>query len=257
MSGQLSKIAPGPSSLGTPDLNSKQLWDAIGDQYHRATGGMREVLKFGCMMLVLEAHLENVSNSDTLPAKRGRDSKGGGLKGLLEKNRPDIKRPTAYRFRDVAKAVQTACGLPGKATKRLTFEQIVTADPKTLSDVEKKAQTGLFAFVDGTSQKSLLDDYKEAGNRGGDTSGSTKKKTPAQLHKEFLANTHSEFMSACQTLDRYADKDLIIIESITDPEREHAADLFTRLAKRARAWNKVPKKDRTHAAAAVEEEAAE
>jgi len=229
-------------AIAGPDLESKQLWREVKDQYGRATCGMREVLKFGAMMMVLEAHVDQLVQVGQASRK---GTSGSGLKGLLAEHAPEINRSTAYRFRDVAKAVQKAYELPARVTKRLTFEQIVTADSKQLEDAEKKAQSNLFEFVDGTSQKSLLDNFREEKNRGGDTGGSRKKLTPEDEHKLYLENAKNDFINALQSVDALHEKNVWKAPSITDSMLSDSADLLAEMAKEMRAWLKIPRRERT------------
>jgi hypothetical protein len=154
----------------------------LTEQYHRATGGMREVLRFGAMMLLLEQMLENRAEN-TLSARghrvTGNGIKGDGVKGWLERNAPEVNRATAYRFKDIAKSVQDQFALPAKIRKSLGFAALATAEPEKLSDKERKLQQDLFAFIDGTSQRSWLDGFKEKKKlKGGDTGAHKKAGDP-------------------------------------------------------------------------------
>lgn len=156
--------------------SDREMGAQLTAQYERATGGMREVLKFGAMMMMLR--VEVVSKLDTTVATRGPTAKDTGVKKWIEEHAPKVQRSTAYRFEDVAKAVVKAYELPARITKRLTFEQLVTTPAKNLDDDARSAQEKLFAFVDGTSQKSLLDNFRAAKPFGAGLRDSQRKHTP-------------------------------------------------------------------------------
>ena len=67
----------------------------------------------------------------------------GGISKWLERYAPEINRPTAYRFENVAKAVQEQFKLPEKTRKSLGFAGLATADAGKLSEKERKLQQGI------------------------------------------------------------------------------------------------------------------
>ncbi|MFL6416130.1 MAG: hypothetical protein ACJ74Y_10750 [Bryobacteraceae bacterium] len=167
------------------DHQDKLLGQQLDEQYERATGGMREVLKFGAMMMMLRAHIVSTRGK---VATGGADSKGTGIKAFVEKHTKKVKLSTGYRFEDVAKAVQKAYELPARVAKALPFEQLVTTPTKDLPEFARSAQEKVFEFVDGTSQRSLLDEFKEPGERGGARSkgDKNKKETAEEAHDRIL-----------------------------------------------------------------------
>ena len=225
------------------DHQDKLMGEQLTAEFKEAVSGMTRVVRVGAMMMGLRAHL--VSKLDTSAAlPRGKSSKDGGLSAWLEKYAPDVNRATAYRFEDVAKAVAQRYELPARVAKQLTFEQLVTADPKDLGPAARKAQAELNGFVAGTSQTSWLDQFKEQGERGGDTSGSRKKLTPAEERAQFLQDSRNDFAAALQTLDRMNETNAWQVESIDDAEREAGAHLLHDLAKKITAWLKTPARSR-------------
>jgi len=206
--------------------------DQLAAQYDRATGGMREVLKFGCMMLMLESYLVQRGQGS------GNGVKGDGVKAWLEEHAQGVQRSTAYRFKDVAKAVAQNYQLPARVMKALTFEQLVTAETKELNAPAQKAQAEVFEYVAGTSQKSWLDQFKPAASRGGDTSKKQKKLTAEQEHAQFLTECKEEFERVLMALDRLHAKERWQAKSITPAMREAAAELCADFAKQTRAWDK-------------------
>ncbi len=164
------------STRGQSDTEDALMGAQLTAQYHRATGGMREVLRFGAMMLLLEQHIVSTRGH---VATGGKDSKGDGVKGWLERHAHEVNRATAYRFKDIAKSVQDQFALPAKVRKSLGFAGLATAEPGKLTDKERKLQQDLFAFIDGTSQRSWLDGFKEKKKlKGGDTSAHKKVADP-------------------------------------------------------------------------------
>ena len=240
--GQLAKIDPPSLRSGEAgDHQDKLMGEQLTVEFSEAVNGMWRVVRVGAMMMGLRARV--VSNLDTT-AKRGPTAKDTGMKAWLEKYAPKVNRATAYRFEDVAKAVAQRYALPARVAKKLTFEQLVTADPKDLDPVARKAQAELNGFVAGTSQTSWLDQFREAKSRGGDTSGSHKKLTPAEERAQFLQDTRNDFAAALQTLDRLNETNAWQVESIEDAEREAGAHLLHDLAKKITAWLKTPRSQR-------------
>lgn len=151
--------------LAVDDQTDKLMGRQLTAEYKHAVAGMTHVIRVGAMVMMLRARL--LSNLDNRTLPRGRNANDTGLNAWLEKYAPEVKRSTAYRFEDVAKAVAQKFALPSKVAKRLTFEQLVAADPKKLDPAARKAQAELLEFVQGTSQRSWLDQFRSAKDRGG------------------------------------------------------------------------------------------
>jgi hypothetical protein len=146
-----------------------QQWDA---QCGRAISAMPEILKAGAMGMIIEQMIEQRAASTFTTRGKGATGngvKGDGLKGLLARYAPHRNYSTARRFIDIAKSVQDQFALPAKIRKSLGFAGLATADAGKLSDKERKLQQDLFAFIDGTSQRSWLDGFKAKNTIGGDT----------------------------------------------------------------------------------------
>lgn len=134
--------------------------------YHRAVGGMRDVIICGAMMMQLrEEHPEM--------AKAGRPSKKLSARGQmateepvtlqrwLEKYAPEVKRTSALRFLNVTESV---CGEYAKivgpaVAKQFSLQALVTTPADKLPANAKAKQITLFDFVSGTSQRSWLDRF--------------------------------------------------------------------------------------------------
>jgi hypothetical protein len=232
------------------DAQDKLMGEQLTAEFKEAVGGMVHVVRVGAMVMGLRARL--VSTVDQTKATRGPTAKGTGLKSWLEKYAPEVERSTAYRFEDVAKAVAKAYELPARVAKKLTFEQLVTADPKNLDPAARKAQTDLNGFVAGTSQKSWLDQFKEAGDRGGDTSGSSKKLSPEEERKQLLEESKKAFAETFESLDHMVEKGTWKAPSISDALLDASVEVAREYVKQASAWLRTPKKNRTHLEAAGE-----
>jgi len=156
------------------DENDALMGTQYDEVFHLAVGGMHHVVKHGAMTMMLESMLEKRGQhhlSQRGKGVTGNGIKGDGLKGWLEKYAPKVNYKTALRFRDVAKAVQDQFSLPAKVRKSLGFAGLVTADPNKLDTKTKALQLELFSFVDGTSQRSWLDGFKQKEPPGGDNGG--------------------------------------------------------------------------------------
>lgn len=137
---------------------------ALTEQYHLATRGMIEVLRFGAMMIQLE---------ETLSARGqgGNGIKGEGVKGWLQQHAPEVARTTAYRLKAVAEGVQREyLGIVGaKVARQFSLPALVTTPASDLPDAARAKQMELFDYVAGTSQRSWLDRFKPAPRIGGRT----------------------------------------------------------------------------------------
>jgi hypothetical protein len=145
----------------------EQMGDQLTDQYHRATEGMRAVVKFGAMLMQIRDALGTGSTRGH-GGKFG--DKGTGLEAWLKQFAPSVPHATAYRFLSVAEAVQESFKLPAKAEKMLGFAGFVTATPDQLTEMEpawQAKQLELWECIDGTSQRSWLDRLRPK-KRGGD-----------------------------------------------------------------------------------------
>lgn len=151
-------------STASPDaLKGRQLTE----QYHRATGGMREVLIFGAMMLQLRA--EHPEMTQRGGDRRSKPALGQcsdeeaplTLSKWLETFAPEVKRQTAQRFLAVTESVaseyMTIVG--PKVAKTIDLPTLITTPAKKLDEKLAAKQLELFEWVNGTSQRSWLDRF--------------------------------------------------------------------------------------------------
>lgn len=143
----------------------------LTEQYHRATGGMREVLIFGAMMLQLRAEhpeLTQRGNPKLQLSKRGQlDSETPlPLSKWLETHAPEVKRTTALRFLSVTESVaaEYTAIVGAKVAKTIDLPTLVTTPAKKLDDKLAAKQLELFEWVNGTSQRSWLDRFASTRN---------------------------------------------------------------------------------------------
>ena len=223
------------------DHQDKLMGEQLSAEFKEAVNGMWRVVRVGAMMMALRQRLVSKLDTTRLPTAKASD---GGIKAWLEQYAPDVERTTAYRFEDVTRAVAKSFELPARVAKKLTFEQIVTAPESELDEAALKVRQQINGFVAGTSQKSWLDQFKEMSGRGGDTSGSRKKLTPAEELKKFLEEAKNDFATVFESLDRIVDSGSFKATSITDPMLDASIELALEYAKQARAWRKTPHKDR-------------
>lgn len=133
-------------------------------QYHRATGGMKEVVIFGAMMMQLrEEHpeLTQRGNPKLQLSKRGQLENGGPLPlaKWLETYAPEVKRTTALRFLHVTESIAANYKeiVGAKVAKLISLPDLVTKSANELPEGCEAKQLELFDFVNGTSQRSWLD----------------------------------------------------------------------------------------------------
>lgn len=169
-------------------------------QYHRATGGMREVLVFGAMMLQLRAEhpeLAQRGNPKLQLSKRGQlDGETPlPLSKWLETHAPEVKRTTALRFLAVTESVAaeyTAIVGP-KVAKSIDLATLVTTPAKKLDGKLAAKQLELFEWVNGTSQRSWLDRFSPKRN--------TPPKPTKQSAKNRKANAEDEALQAARLVE--------------------------------------------------------
>ncbi len=224
------------------DHQDKLMGEQLTAEFQEAVSGMGRVVRVGAMVMMLRARVDQLVQVGQA-TKKG--TKGEGLKAWLEKYAPKVNRATEYRFEDVAKAVAQKFALPSRVAKQLTFEQLVTANPKDLDAAGRKAQEALNGFVAGTSQTSWLDQFKEEGERGGNTAGKAKKLSAEEKHALFLKNSREDFAAAFSRIDALVVSGNWKAPSIKDAEIEVSIEVAERYAKEARAWLNTPKKERT------------
>lgn len=125
----------------------------LTEQYQLAVGAMTEILKFGAMMMMLRERCDSTRGV----AKLGNAArKGTGLKAWLKEHAPQVKEATAYRFMDIAESVAEQFALP----KKVKFAELATKPADELTKSLQKKQLELWDFVNGTSQRSWLDQFK-------------------------------------------------------------------------------------------------
>jgi hypothetical protein len=143
--------------------------EAVSAQYRRAVGGCLEMVRFGGMLLEVEADLER-------PATRSRTGgwtkAEGTLKGWLEENCPEIGYHTAMRFRRLAEGLRSHCMIPANVPLGLCMPgadgEAVEPDAEALAALRIKPgrlakwQRDVWALVDGRSARQLMFDFTAA-----------------------------------------------------------------------------------------------
>lgn len=165
----------------------------LTEQYHRAIGGMTEVLKFGAMMMRLREHIESTRGLDhaSTTGKGAKYEPDTGVAAWLKQHAPDVKKATAYRFLNVAESVAEQFHTPA----RISFVELATKPREELSERHQAKQLELWDFVNGTSQRSWLDRFKPPLPRGGarNTGKELYRRTKEEIARE-------EFEAQAETL---------------------------------------------------------
>lgn len=162
----------------TPADHSR-LGEELTELYHDAVEGNMRILAFGARFLEVE-RLVTVPVSTRGHGKGGRfENEGGGMKGWLETNAPDISRPSAYRWRDIAEAT-------AKKFKVQNPSLVFGSDIKALSEGDRAKRDQVWGFVEEKSQRGLQLELKLVSRRagGGDTRSAAAK--AAQVAKGNL-----------------------------------------------------------------------
>jgi hypothetical protein len=154
-------------------------------QYHRATGGMKEVVIFGAMMMQLREEypeLVGAGRPKKLP-KCGQltEDEPMTLSKWLETHAPEVKRQTAQRFLHVTQAIaEDYAQIVGpKIAKTISLQQLVTTPADDLQPQAAAKQLELFEWVNGTSQRSWLDRFSpDSPQKRGAANRDTAPRTP-------------------------------------------------------------------------------
>jgi len=197
-----------------------------------ANNAMAHIVRFGAMMWMLE-HKLSARGQFT---KGGRGKKGG-VSEWLRINAPEINKQKAFRFLYVAMAVAGKFELAGK----VSFAELATRPADELPPALAKKQLELWDFVNGTSQRSWLDQFSP-GLRGGATEGGRSKKTP----EEQLA----EEIEAARQLTREAISGFAIFAEdgrykyLNDAELDNLVLAAEEALGLLKTWQATPKRDR-------------
>lgn len=177
--------------------------------YHRAVGGMKDVIICGAMMLTLrDEHPELTKKGGDRRAMSTADIAAENtplsLQKWLDKYAPKVKRTTALRFLGVTESVceEYAQIVGAKVAKQFTLQALVTTPADELPPGAKAKQITLFDFVSGTSQRSWLDRFVAAKSGGGNhrtTATIIKPKTA----KELEAEAEAEMTQIMNNLDAF------------------------------------------------------
>jgi hypothetical protein len=210
----------------------------LTQQYHRATGGMIEVLKFGAMM----KQLRNSKFHDGIKKlPRGRNSTDGGITAWLKEHCPEVAPSSAWRLEDVADGVEKVYQeiVGTKVAKQYSLPQLVLADAKDLPEPVRAKQLELFGYVAGTTRKSWLDQLSPAKSKGGKTyerDGTKGKITPPTMDqkrdalRQLNAETGEKLRHLCE-FQSYVVAD--------DAEIDGLIDHLSEALKRVKAWQKM------------------
>jgi len=138
-----------------------ELGKQITAQHERATGGMREIIIFGSMLLGLREHLL-ASHAEPKRGGRGRYQKESGMKTWLRQFTPKISEPSAYRFMRVTESIFNAYQLEhgSKAGEQCEMLKLAITPAKELPKSALAIQSKLFEFASGSSQRSWLGRFK-------------------------------------------------------------------------------------------------
>lgn len=201
----------------------------LTEQYHRATGAIREILIFGSMMVQMK---------DTLSTRgqgTGNGIKGDGLKGWLECYAPDISRPTAYRFMELAEGLQ-------KRFETTDTVFLLSTPVEDLSDAEQAKRKEIDELIEGKSQRQLYFDFglneKKAELTESQIVKVIRSKSPAQKESELRTALCLKFDAVYKT---FGTKEWQIL---TDDMLRGTVELFEEFATDVRAYLAIPKAER-------------
>lgn len=140
--------APAREDGALPDVTAEDVVRGYVD----AVNGTLAVVRFGSMMLVLDAVLACENGKNANQYKEG----NGGLRAWLQANVPDVNYKTAMRMKGTAETV--AAGIGATPAELL---RCLNPDPKALPDEPDgerliAVREGLVGIVHGKSERSLV-----------------------------------------------------------------------------------------------------
>jgi hypothetical protein len=199
---QLQPAAAAPGTLTIHQADDSLMGQQLTEQYHRAIGGIREVLRFGAMMMQLRNYIESTRGLDhhTTTGKGAKYDANTGVDAWLKQFAPEVKKATAYRFLHVAESIAQQFQTPAK----ITFADLATKAPEELPEKLRSKQAELWEFVDGTSQRSWLDAFKPRPTLGG---YHPRQGRPPTLDEQMAAMreiAHQDFEAIYNRLHRFA-----------------------------------------------------
>jgi hypothetical protein len=245
--------SPAKTDAALADNQSREMGAQLTEQFIKATGGMREVLLFGAMMMRLR-QIVSSTVEETGSAKRGPAAKGKGVDAWLKRFSPEVPAASAYRFEAVAIGIAHKWdALPDSLAKKIEFPELVTLPEPKLAKIDKrlpKKRAELFEYVKGTSQRSWLDqfvDKSRGGNqyeRGGEK-GKRRGITQAQLEK-FLRDG---WINLAKSLRVQAKEKTFVF--LTDGQLDAVLEILSSAETSMRDWRSKPKTERDELFAAV------
>ena len=178
----------------------------------------------------------------------------GGNEGIstwFAKYAPEVKRTTAYRMEAVGDSVAASwTGLPDTLKKKIALPDLVTSKIKALEKIDRrlpKKQKELFEYVDGTSQRSWLDQFVQKNDSSYDRTTRGKGKTrKSQAQHERDLREHCKLVGKALNEVRTEREFYVLNEA----ELDGLIDLAEGLADDAKAWRKKTKREREEIASA-------
>jgi hypothetical protein len=167
-------------------------------QYRRAISGTLEMLRFGAMLVEIDADLRR-------EIKNGCIQNGATIKGWLESNCPDINYKTAMRFKHLADGLQREFNIPAKVSLLSALPEAdgTTLVPASVQESKRNKvmdiQAEIWEFVQGKSARQLLFDFGMAERKatGGDrrsgihmTEVEKHQKHVEMVKKQYVIYTH-------------------------------------------------------------------
>lgn len=168
-------------------------------QYRRAISGTLEMLRFGAMLVEIDADLRKEAHGNQ------HISGNGGLQKWLESNCPDINYKTAMRFKHLADGLQREFNIPAKVSLLSALPEAdgTTLVPASVQESKRNKvmdiQAEIWEFVQGKSARQLLFDFGMAERKatGGDrrsgihmTEVEKHQKHVEMVKKQYVIYTH-------------------------------------------------------------------
>ena len=187
--------------LAAPSTTGREYAPAVITQaWKMAINGIRNVVCFGSMLCEVDTSLSRETSKRTDP-RGGVDT----LKGWLAEHCPEINYKTAMKFRRMAEitiaAAQTEYGAEIGAGETVELLGLLPHKGEEISDSGEAKRIILERFLDGKSQRDVLQLWAEGGAKPGRVKGSPKPAVARQKKsdEEILAAAQEEAAQALMT----------------------------------------------------------
>lgn len=240
--------------VAVDDSRLREMAPQIEAQLARAKPAIGEIVKLWAMVRLFQEEAERVFkiSPEILihdgTRGRGRPSKPTDLKALFEQYLPRVPYSTAHRLFTCGGFIAEKFGvefLPATLQRKIELPLLAIEQPAKLAKIDRrlpKKQEELYAFAEGDSQTSWLDQFADSKSRGGWRGDKGKRRSKAQLEAEALAFGRQIWTGLTESLPGYVEQGAFRL--LDDSDLDLAIANFTSALSELQSWRKTPKQER-------------